>query len=60
MEKQIAKLQTKLKLLDFIAKKADSTITKADIEVSDRLGSSISAMIKGVTEVNQAIEKLNF
>ena len=37
MEGEIAKLQTKLKLLDFTAKKTDSTIAKADIKVSERL-----------------------
>ena len=60
MEEQIAKLQTKLKLLNFTAKKTDSTIAKADIEVSERLCSSIKAMIKAVSDVKETIEEQKF
>ena len=60
MEEQIAKLQTKLKLLNFTAKKTDSTIAKADIEVSERLCSSIKAMIKAVSNVKETIEAQKF
>ncbi|CAB4005125.1 Hypothetical predicted protein [Paramuricea clavata] len=56
MEEQIAKLQTKLKLLNFTAKKTDSTIAKADIEVSERLRSSI----KSVSDVKETIEEQKF
>ena len=57
MEEQIAKLQTKLKLLNFRAKKTDSTIAKADIAVSERLCSSIKGMIKVVSDVKETIEE---
>ena len=60
MEEQIAKLQTKLKLLDFTAKKTDSTIAKADIDVSERLCSSIKTMIKGVNDIKELIEEHKF
>ena len=60
MEEQIAKLQTKLKLLNFTAKKTDSTIAKADIEVSERLCSSIKAIIKAVSDVKETIEEQKF
>jgi hypothetical protein len=60
MEEQIAKLQTKLKLLNFTAKKTDSTIAKADIEVSGRLSLSIKSMIKAVSDVKETIEEQKF
>ena len=60
MEEQIAKVQTKLKLLNFTAKKTDSTIAKVDIEVSERLCSSIKGMIKAVSDVKETIEEQKF
>ena len=60
MDEQIAKLQTKLKLLTFTVKKTDSTLAKSDIEVSERLCASIKAMIKGVDDVKEVIEEHKF
>ena len=46
--------------MNFTAKKTDSTIAKADIEVSERLCSSIKAMIKAVSDVKETIEEQKF
>ena len=45
-EKLIKQLKVKLKLLAFTAAKTDSTIAKVDVEVSDRLCSSIKNTLK--------------
>ena len=59
-EELIEQLKVKLKLLAFTAAKTDSTIAKADVEVSDRLCSSIKNIIKGVSDVKEAIEESKF